>query len=138
MLAKVEGTQAGPLSGFWEGTYFYPQDASMNPVKFTLLLVHEGSGLTGQIWETNTFGERPEPLLHAAVTGTFKNDTRELRFTKSYDGTAGVDHDVEYVARLAEAGKSVEDGRWTIGGEGGQFNLEKVDAEKTGAQKEQP
>jgi hypothetical protein len=136
LLAKVEGTQAGPLSGFWEGTYVYFGPGLVNSVKFTMLLVHEGSGLTGQIWETNTFGQRPEPLLHAAVTGTFKNDTRELKFTKSYDGTAGVDHDVEYAARLTEAGKSVEDGKWTIGGEGGQFTLEKADAEKPAEQKE--
>jgi hypothetical protein len=136
LLSKVEGTQAGPLSGYWQGTYYYSQDSGMNPVKFTALLVHEGSGITGQIREVNSFGPRPETWLHAAVSGTYKKDDGAIRFTKTYDGTAGVDHDVEYSARLASGGTSVEDGKWIIGDDiSGQFTLEKATAEKA-AEKE--
>lgn len=136
LLAKVEGTEAGPLSGYWQGTYYYPQDSGMNPVKFTVLLVHEGSGITGQIREINTFAPRPETWLHAALTGTYNKESGEIRFTKTYDGTAGVDHDVEYSGRLAAGGMSIEDGKWTIGESGGQFTLEKTTAEKLSAEKE--
>jgi hypothetical protein len=120
----------GPLTGVWEGKYEYPKDSGVEPVMFTLILIQEGDKVTGMIREPNSFGERPDPWLHATLDGRFSGDNRELSFTKTYDGTAGASHDVEYKAQIAADGNSVESGTWTIPGAwSGTFTLKR----KTGS-----
>jgi hypothetical protein len=114
----------GPLTGTWEGKYVYPAGSGMDPVIFTLVLIQEGDRVTGMIREPNTFGEKGNPWLHATLDGRFSAESRVLRFTKTYDGTAGVNHDVEYKGQVSADTNAVEYGTWTIPGDGsGTFTM---------------
>jgi hypothetical protein len=119
-----EAPQKAALMGLWEGEYSYPQDTMQEPVKFKLVLIQDGNTVAGFIKEPNTFGQRKEPHLHAVFKGTFDPKTAKLTFTKTYDGTAGVEHDVEYSGDLSKDGKKVE-GKWTLEGANGNFTLER-------------
>jgi hypothetical protein len=112
-LEKVADTSSGPLSGRWTGTFDYPEGATQPPVNFTLILVHKGGGLAGFLREVKTFGEGNDPWLHAGVKGSFDQAQDTLKFTKSYDGTAKVDHDVLYDGRVSKSRDAVK-GRWEI------------------------
>jgi len=114
----------GLLTGVWEGKYEYPADTGQNPVTFTLVLIQDGGRVTGMIREPNTFGQQPDPWLHATFDGRYSS--RELSFTKTYDGTAGASHDVEYKGQISADGDSVERGTWTIPGSiSGTFTLKR-------------
>jgi hypothetical protein len=118
--------KTAPLTGIWEGEYQYTQAADLKPVAFTLIMVQDGEKLTGAIKETNTFGEQSSPWLHAMAEGHFDKETREFTFTKTYDGTGGIKHDVIYKGRLSKDGKSTEEGTWNIPGSNqGSFTLRK-------------
>jgi hypothetical protein len=124
MVVKTDGTVAlvklGKLSGKWKGTYYYPNDG-MGSVDFDMRVVHAaGDKLTATIKEPNTFGPNPaqEPHLYAKCKGSFDGAARRLSWTKTYDGTDGISHSVEYAGDLSEDGKAVE-GTWTIKDDGG-------------------
>jgi hypothetical protein len=117
---KTALVKLGKLSGKWNGTYFYPNDG-MASVDFELKMVHTaGDKLTATVKEPNTFGPNPaqEPHLYAKCKGSFDGAARKLSWTKTYDGTDGISHSVEYTGDLSEDGKAVE-GTWTIKDDGG-------------------
>jgi len=118
------GPDKGGLTGVWRGTYHYPQDGQ-KPVNFEMVLIQNGGTVVGFMKEPNTFGERQEPFLHAAFKGKYDEQTRKLTVVKTYDGTAGPKHDVEYAGDVAQAGNKIE-GKWDIGGLSGDFTLERV------------
>jgi uncharacterized caspase-like protein len=129
---KTVLVKLGKLSGKWSGMYFYPNDVQA-AVDFEMKVVHAaGDRLTATVKEPNTFGPNPaqEPHLYAKCKGTFDGAARRLTWTKTYDGTDGISHSVEYTGDLSEDGKSVE-GTWTIkdenGNEGfsGKFTLKR-------------
>lgn len=104
------------LTGIWNGEYIYQKGAGRDPVAFRLFLVHDGARLTGGVMERNTFGEGDESWLHAAIVDAeFDADSGNLEFTKRYDGTDGVDHDVEYTGLVADDSQGI-DGKWNIPG----------------------
>jgi hypothetical protein len=115
------------LSGVWKGTYHYPEGSEMKPVNFQLVLIQDGSTVAGFIKEPNTFGKRnEEPWLHATFKGTFDAKEGKLTFTKTYDGTSGIEHDVEYKGKLSQDRKKVE-GMWELGNDAsGRFTLERL------------
>jgi len=113
------------LTGVWRGWFQYPQGAVQSPVPFQMVLVQDGSTVVGFLKEPNTFGTRREPWQAAALKGRFDEQTGKLTFTKTYDGTAGPSHDVEYAGTLANDGNKVE-GDWNIGGQGASFTLERI------------
>jgi hypothetical protein len=115
------------LTGVWSGSYSYPAESQNAPVKFTLLLLRAENGYCGCVVEPNTFGkERQEPFLHADLLGArFDESSRTLTFTKKYDGTDGIDHNVEYSGRLSANGTGMN-GTWTIPGAwSGAFSIAK-------------
>lgn len=117
---KTVLVKLGKLSGRWKGTYHYPGDAQA-PVDFEMKVVHSaGDKLAGTVKEPNTFGPNPaqEPQLYAKCKGAFDAAARKLTWTKTYDGTDGIAHAVEYTGDLSEDGKSVE-GVWEIKDDGG-------------------
>jgi len=127
---KVAETGSGSSAGIWSGTYQYPDGSGQGPVKFQVIIIQQGQELTGFIKEPNTFGEnKDEPWLHADIKGNFDKDAGKLTFTKTYDGTAGPSHDVEYSGTLSEDGKKVE-GNWTLGNLSGAFTIEKLSLDK--------
>ncbi len=125
-LERDNNTRSGPLAGVWTGTYHYGKDAVQEPVKFTMLLVHDRHGISGLIKEINTFGNKSEPWLHAGAKGSFDQKTGKLTFIKTYDGTGGEIHDVDYVGSISKNGKKIE-GTWNISdNEHGTFTIEKA------------
>jgi hypothetical protein len=118
--------KAGAISGAWQGEYFYPDGSGQDSVKFDVVLVQDGETVVGYMKEPNTFGNQGEPFLHALLKGRFDPKSGKLTFTKTYDGTAGQSHDVEYTATLPAKATKVEEGAWTIGGNfSGRFTLER-------------
>ncbi len=101
------------LAGLWEGAYHYPPDSGREPVKFWLLLVPASTQAAGFIKEVNTFGKDNEPWLHAVVKGGYEAKSRELSFTKTYDGTSATVHDVKYKGRVSSNADQVN-GTWDI------------------------
>lgn len=125
-IEKVAKTHSGRFSGVWSGTYHYPQNSGLKRVNFHVIMVHDGTRLVGFIKEPNTFAEQVEPWLHAVCRGRFDEPTGKLTFTKTYDGTAGEDHEVEYNGLLSGDGTKIE-GTWTIPDvHSGGFTLQKA------------
>lgn len=124
-LDKIPETSGGPVAGLWIGTYEYPEGVALEPVKFSLYVVHKGARLAGFIKETKTFGEGEDPWLHATITGKLVPETGELSFIKTYDGTGKISHDVEYAGRVTDAGRTIN-GRWEAKRDwGSKFTLRK-------------
>jgi len=126
--------QDKPLTGLWGGEYAYPKDSGQEPVKFTVVLIQDGNTVAGFMKEPNTFGKRNEPWLHAVFKGRLDQNAGKITFTKTYDGTAGEDHNVEYSGQVSEDGTKIE-GTWTIKLEGqpdfsGGFTLKKQRLDK--------
>lgn len=116
------------LTGLWRGTYHYLERAEgvAKFIGFTMLVLHRGNEVTGLITESNTFGAETSPNLHATFKGRFNQNSRELIFTKTYDGTGQIEHVVQYRGQLGEDGTSGS-GKWQIRADwGGEFKLEKI------------
>jgi hypothetical protein len=114
-------TDPALLSGTWSGTYLYARrgESSSSSVAFFADLAFDGKRLTGSMIEPNTFGDDTSGELKARLEGSI-DDGGVVRFTKSYDGTAGVGHRVDYVGRLDVAAQRIE-GTWSLDGESGRF-----------------
>jgi uncharacterized caspase-like protein len=116
------------LTGAWYGTYAYPDNgAQQGPVRFRLSLVQDGAKVSLNVKEPTSFGADPAvtPFLYALGTGQYDPATRELKFTKTYDGTGGQSHSVEYTGIISEDGSKVE-GNWNLGGLIGTFKAQKA------------
>lgn len=119
------GICAGPalaasddLSGAWSGFYAYD---GADEVEFDAVVTHRNGKLTGKITEPNTFGA---PGV-ARLSATFEGDvdvTGIVQFVKTYDGTGGVSHDVQYVGKLIEEGRCIV-GAWRIDQSSGPFQM---------------
>src|SRR5690349_13599178 len=94
---------AAALTGTWAGTYFFPMTnaagSTVGSVTFFAELTIDGGSVRGSVIEPNTIGDRTTNELRAKIEGTIAEDGL-VRFVKTYDGTGGVDHRVEYVGRL--------------------------------------
>ncbi|MDP6391191.1 MAG: caspase family protein [Alphaproteobacteria bacterium] len=118
---------AGPASGIslsrsWSGRYFYGKN-NRQSVPFELDLKQEGTTITGRITEPRTFGNPTSNELYATIFGSIESDG-SVRFTKTYDGTAGVSHSVEYVGLLQGSGERREiSGTWRIKRTSGPFTM---------------
>lgn len=115
--AKPEQKPPKSLSGLWSGSYSYPGNGQAD-VKFQMVVIQDGKTVAGFLKEPATFGNQTDPWLHAVVKGSFDKKAGKLTFTKTYDGTGGVNHDVEYEGKLSEDGSKIE-GTWTLGQAGG-------------------
>jgi tetratricopeptide (TPR) repeat protein len=121
------------LTGVWYGTYIYP--GGTPSVRFRLILVQDGTKISANVREPKTFSGDPNapqevPYVYAICDGQFDPAEKQLRFTKTYDGTAGVSHSIEYTGTLSDDGTKVE-GDWSIGGAGGgTFRLQKAAADQ--------
>lgn len=99
------------LTGRWHGVYSYP--AEPMPVYFVADLIQTGDSLSGSTEEAEK-GQFGEPLtLTAHLSGTRAG--MAVTFTKTYDGTGGWSHSVEYGGALSADGLEI-DGRWAVPG----------------------
>lgn len=132
LLKVAQDKQAPGLNGSWSGVYHYPDD-TMPPVRFNFKIVQEGDGITGKMKEPNTFGDPNEAYLYANCRGKVDREKRTVTYIKTYDGTGGISHDVEYTGKLNEKGTRI-DGMWTIRQPGfpdysGKFTLDRLPPE---------
>lgn len=111
-------TSRRTLSGEWQGVYF--QGPDNRAVEFTASLNERGGRFTGTILEQNMFGDNSTFWLFADVVGYVSVDAVHL--TKTYDGTGGQAHTVEYQGRLTNGGRRIV-GTWSIGADRGSFEM---------------
>ncbi len=124
-LDRVKDSRYGPLAGVWTGTAEPAAGADGKPVEFQAVVVHHGKRVFGFIKERDTIAKSEEPYLHATLRGRFDAKTGKLSFTKTYDGTAGQDQEVEFTAERSSDKRKVE-GTWTTGeGAPGRFTLQR-------------
>ncbi len=131
-VAADDEKKEANLTGLWSGSYAYPAEAMQADVAFTAVILHSGKEITGFIREANTFGASDDPWLHALVKGTVDPETGKITFTKTYDGTSDVKHDVTYSAKLSKDGAKFEEGAWNILDYAGTFRLTKDPKVTTG------
>lgn len=112
----------------WSGSYRYGNNQSVN---FSLRLsVSSNGSLSGRTQEPNTFGNKSAASLFANVQGSVQGSG--IRFTKTYDGTGGVNHSVSYSGTLGSDGKSMN-GTWRIGNDNsGSFSATLVSGGSAG------
>ena len=113
-------SRGGALSGVWDGVYKYGPEEHMAPVYFVLNAKVVGTHLSGSIREPNTFGDDTSTVLIARVDGEIEGES--VHFIKTYDGTGGVSHSVEYQGLLDRDGVTVH-GRWFIDESSGPFEM---------------
>lgn len=120
------------IAGLWHGTYAYPEGSLMPETAFTLVLFQDGKELSGFLHEPNTFSGTPAPFLHATLKGSWNPETRTFQFTKTYDGTSSVTHDVEYKGAFSEDGTKVDVGTWSLAILDGTFKMKRDEKVKPG------
>jgi len=110
-LPLAPQTEANRMLGTWNGQYGYNEMRRPN-VNFKLTITGvEGDRFSGMISEPATFGDGTSRFLFAGVRGTVKGGI--VSFVKTYDGTGGQTHSVNYQGTLDPAARSVNGG-WTI------------------------
>ena len=97
------------LDGEWEGQYRYNDPRP--PVAFRLKLRQRGAELIGRSDEPQTFGAPGAGILHADWVGRISSEGL-LAFVKTYDGTGGQTHSIQYTGRLVAPNRI--EGRWNI------------------------
>lgn len=123
--ASATCCSAGALSGIWTGEYRYSESQGLRPVTFTAFLFQDGDHVTAMVKEPNTFGDQTSPWLHATADGRFDEEAKTINFVKSYDGTAGQNHDVVYKGTLTSGATETITGTWDISGVQGTFTMKK-------------
>ena len=106
------------LNGEWQGAYSYSD--SRAPVNFILEATIVKDRISGTISEPNTFGSSGVAFLHANIAGTIEDGV--VRFTKTYDGTGGQSHSIQYEGVLDPLRLQIS-GTWRISSMVGQFAM---------------
>jgi hypothetical protein len=119
LLYAGAASAQSPIATDWQGTYSYPKGDQRLPVSFTLKLFVNGKSISGRTTEPATFGNGSSSYLFANITGTLSGSN--VDFTKTYDGTAGVSHSVEYRGLLSVDGTTMS-GSWNIKDFSGTFS----------------
>src|SRR5262245_16731853 len=80
------------LSGTWQGLYSYPE--AYEPVAFVAVLIDASGSLSGTTHERCSFENIPGGYLYATLSGRHAGSA--VTFVKTYDGTGGWEHSVDY------------------------------------------
>jgi hypothetical protein len=105
------------LTGVWHGLYSYPRH--LEPVYFVATLIHGGTLFSGSIQEAE-IGRAGAPLAYFAYVSGSKHENA-VAFTKTYDGSGGRDHAVQYDGMVNGDATEIE-GTWSIQNDwGGRF-----------------
>jgi hypothetical protein len=90
-------------------------------VQFLMVIKQRPDGtFTGSLREPNSFGASSVAFLGAAISGTVKNTA--VKYTKTYDGTGGQSHSVDYQG-LVNWKTRVVQGQWSLPGSKGTFKM---------------
>lgn len=118
----VKHAAAANLPPHWIGIYYYKSGTQRRPVTFEMRVIsNNGNTFTARMREAATFGRRPCRQLTANIEGSFTD--RIISFKKTYDGSCGVSHSVQYVGRLSDNLQKMN-GTWHIGPTSGQFTAD--------------
>jgi hypothetical protein len=112
------------LAGMWRGEYTYLSQKNRAPVQFVMSLQVYANSCRGRIEEPNTFGNPTAARLYAnvecqVVTGIH---SPRLLLRKTYDGTGGVSHSIDYVGDVSPDHRMVS-GTWNIRTDFGRFSV---------------
>lgn len=117
MAAGLAGTS------LWSGQYGYSDGRASVPFTLSLKVAADGS-FTGVTTEPAPFSAgNAVKALTADVSGSF-NGTR-IYFKKTYDGSGGRTHTVEYNGTLSPEGHTMS-GTWKLDTISGSFSAERV------------
>lgn len=112
-------TSAASLTGIWQGIYSYNDGRDDAPFVATLLDL--GGAISGTTHEPCPTGASSSGLAFAEISG--RREGSAVIFSKTYDGTSGLDHTVLYEGTLSSDAVEIE-GTWTIpGGSVGRFMM---------------
>ncbi len=98
------------LTGVWQGLYSFA--VAMAPVAFTATLLENGAWVSGSVHEV-AYDDTGAVEVFATLLGT--REGASVSFTKTYDGSAGWNHDVVYAGTVSDDGTEIE-GTWNIPG----------------------
>lgn len=118
------GHQLEDLSGNWSGRYF-GSGGRKSSNNFQMTLSVADGECHGNIEEPNTFGKPTSDKLFATVRNcslSLEQGDYVFSMLKTYDGTAGVSHSVEYIGVFYPEHFTVV-GNWRIGGATGEFDM---------------
>lgn len=107
-VAVTQPARSQDLANTWTG-YFHYNDGRQ-PVPFRMTLRLSGNSFRGKITEPATFGTGAS-MLSADVVGTITDG--KVVFTKTYDGTGGQTHPVQYYGTLSADSQQMSGG-WLI------------------------
>jgi hypothetical protein len=102
------------LSGTWQGRYSYPD--LREPVAFVAIVIDAAGSLGGTTHERCTEGEAAGGYLYATLSG--RHASSAVTFIKTYDGTGGWNHSVDYDGTINEDGTEIT-GHWRVQDEWG-------------------
>lgn len=118
LAAPSAHAQSGDsLSGAWRGVF---TGGGNQPTEFQVNLADFGGRLTGDSTELNPTGSGGSYYFLANIAGARQG--AQVRFTKTYDGTGGRSHAVEYAGRVMPGGRRIV-GTWSIGSTTGNFEM---------------
>jgi hypothetical protein len=119
VMSGLAIAQNANIATDWNGAYYYPSGDKRSPVPFTLKIQVNGNSFTGRTTEPATFGNGTSSQLFANVSGSVTG--AGINFVKTYDGTGGVSHSVQYRGTISADGTSMN-GAWNIGSFSGRFS----------------
>lgn len=99
------------LTGVWNGQYDYA--FGYEPVGFMATLIEAGTGFSGGVTETAPDRTGAPLDLFAVIDG--RREGHSVNFTKTYGGSGGWEHIVEYEGTLSPDGNEIE-GEWRVPG----------------------
>ena len=116
---RAEAQVGTALAGDWQGGYISSDGADVNT--FNVKLAQAGGTISGTIYEVNAFGDASRALF---LTSTFNGTAsgRQVRFTKTYDGSGGASHSVSYSGTLDGNNRRVT-GTYNADGATGRFEM---------------
>jgi hypothetical protein len=97
------------LSGTWQGLFSYPE--TYDPVPFVAVVIDVEGTFSGTTHERCSFEDIPGGDLYATLSGRCVGST--VTFAKTYDGTGGWDHTVDYEGAVNEDGTEIT-GQWHV------------------------
>jgi len=110
------------ISGFWAGTYSYPE-ANAPTVKFDCELRQDGSVISGEITESHRAGQ----MLLAGISGQLTG--QNIQFIKSYrNGGETYLWDIAYSGQVSPKKDHIS-GSWRVGMRQGTFEMHRDSGE---------
>jgi hypothetical protein len=99
-LTKDATVKPGKLTGLWKGTNDPPKGSEIPKVELSMILFHQGDDIIGFVKEPRASPDGSNPWFHARIKGTFDEKSGEIKFTKTYDGTAKATTEEKYTGKF--------------------------------------